>query len=356
MRANHGSPGVVSDFEHPGEGRRLKAPPTRLELDRCFCHSADMLSSRIYTWLVISTLLLGSEVRASQCLSSGPPPGERVTKSTGNSVLDMQLNTEADKLALVFGVQPQLFILDDSAGANASAYCKSASHQASVSFGINLLVNELWSMQRGRVAVAGIMAHEWAHAYVCRQGGGLSGANAELIADYLAGYYLGLHQYLGPDGLRGFASSLFSKGDYDFHNPTHHGTPGQRVDAMVAGYATAKSGATNIHVAFSNGKSWLGIVPGGVAAEPARVCRNVAYQCRHAAHAYGDIAPCEHPAHPEGDLGPCAHQCGHPYTGIYPCHPMGDLWRCSHAMHPQGDNVRCIHPAHPEGDIQQICQ
>jgi hypothetical protein len=35
-----------------------------------------------------------------------------------------------------------------------------------------------------------------------------------------------------------FGQSLFGKGDYQFNNPQHHGTPAQRVDAMRAGYAS----------------------------------------------------------------------------------------------------------------------
>jgi hypothetical protein len=94
-------------------------------------------------------------------------------------------------------------------------------------------------MNKGGYAVAGIMAHEFAHILQFDKESELSGKARELHADFMAGYYLGKKSYFAPTNVRAFAVSLFEKGDYAFRSPSHHGTPQERVNAMVAGVQSA---------------------------------------------------------------------------------------------------------------------
>ena len=70
-----------------------------------------------------------------------------------------------------------------------------------------------------------------------------SSRNVELHADLIAGYYLGKRRW-SKTNLAVFGQSLFSKGDYDFNSPDHHGTPKQRLEAMLEGYRLADVGGS----------------------------------------------------------------------------------------------------------------
>ena len=62
---------------------------------------------------------------------------------------------------------------------------------------------------------------------------------SELHADFLAGYYFS-RTGRTERSLITFGESLFSKGDYDYNDKQHHGTPQQRVAAMRAGYGAGR--------------------------------------------------------------------------------------------------------------------
>lgn len=171
-----------------------------------------------------------------------------IRPTSGDRNLDYTMLSEAEILASNFGYRPGFFFFQESAemGGNAFATTQNidpAGSHGSVVFGLNLLFEELTRSWWG-AAVVGIMAHEWAH--IRQQNMGLAAATPvkELHADYMAGWYLGMKERAGNLGrtpLSGLANSLFSKGDYQFNNPDHHGTPRQRVSAMTAGFDLVRS-------------------------------------------------------------------------------------------------------------------
>lgn len=64
----------------------------------------------------------------------------------------------------------------------------------------------------------------------------IAGKFLELHADFLAGYYIGRRSLLLGEG-RDVASEVFRElGDFYFWSPTHHGTPSERRQVMLAGY------------------------------------------------------------------------------------------------------------------------
>lgn len=181
--------------------------------------------------------------------------------SSGNSTIDASFPAERSILNSAFLVSPDFSFYDDSGAPNAMATTANlvgSSPYGTVIFGRSLLASELGQTWWG-AAVAGISAHEWAH--IAQFASGLSGPvyAMELHADYLAGWYLGRKALAGTHVvIAGLGNSLFSKGSFDFNNPDWHGTPQQRVNAMIAGYDGAVVNNT-ISAAYNAGRIMIGI-------------------------------------------------------------------------------------------------
>lgn len=162
---------------------------------------------------------------------------------TSLKTLQYLMHQETAIMNAVFGVAPSFGCFNDYESPNALATSANlvGSSDGTVLFGRRLIVEEAPEMDLG-TSIGGIMAHEWAHIRQFREGIQRSSKSMELHADCCAGWYLGWKFANGKkfDGW-GFAYSLFSKGDYQFNSPSHHGTPDERVRAMVTGYEIATS-------------------------------------------------------------------------------------------------------------------
>lgn len=168
------------------------------------------------------------------------PPG-KVFKTSFNPWLDAMINQEANMVWQVFGVVPNLFLLDDTGCPNAYA-TREVTHPlanaGTIYYGRQLLLSELNDPRRGGDAASGIMAHEFGHiVQFSRNTQFPKGTlHQELHADFLAGYYLGrkrLVMYTDPMRL---AESLRPKADREFWEARHHGSPEHRVAALMDGY------------------------------------------------------------------------------------------------------------------------
>lgn len=164
------------------------------------------------------------------------------TSSSGNRGLDRALIAEVRKVDRIFQINPGYRFLRD--GGRPNAYATSQTQVSgtwgTIVFGLTLVSQELRT-EYGGAALAGIAAHEGAHIFQFRNGytDRLHASTArprELHADYLAGYYFA-RTGRTERSLVVFAESLFSKGDYEFNHPEHHGTPDDRVAAMRRGFA-----------------------------------------------------------------------------------------------------------------------
>jgi len=164
------------------------------------------------------------------------------TSRSGNPQLDRALIAEVRTLDREFRINPGYRFLRDDDGPNAYAtpdtYVEGTF--ATVLFGLTLLQNELQTAYGG-AAIAGIAAHEGAHVLqfrspeISRRLNGATNKSSELHADFMAGYYFARTDRT-ERSLVTFGESLFSKGDYNYNDKQHHGTPQQRVTAMRAGY------------------------------------------------------------------------------------------------------------------------
>lgn len=288
-------------------------------------------------FVILFLILLGSVPRtAAQCMSGYSSDVGTTFKTTGDAGLDRTINAEASGLSQVFGVTPALYTLDDQQASNAYANCQ----DGVLLIGLRLLREELWSMERGGLAVAGIMAHEFAHIYQCRRGTSLSGRDLELQADYLAGWYMRHNKSMYGIDISGFARTIWSKGDYDFRSPSHHGTPEQRVAAMNAGF---NNDTTSTATAYADSSAYLGYGSGRASSTTVtvpRVCeRKVA--CQHATSCQHTTS-CQHPV-TTMQLVACQHPVMTPY-GYMPAHqadqaPVTTAAHRYDVAHPGGDQA-----------------
>ena len=208
--------------------------------------------------LLTATLLCSRHVcadpRPKACSLRGglQANGIELLRTSGDSDLDRSISLELTHVADSFKVLPGFGFYDDSDGQNAFALDEDLipNTRGTVIFGKQLLSDELASHEWGGLAVAGIMAHEFGHIFQYQSDfyrlltkSQSTDRLLELHADYLAGYYLGLKRLRsGEIDIKGFLDSLYLKGDTDFNSSTHHGTPIERAQVMLAGY---KMGLTN---------------------------------------------------------------------------------------------------------------
>ena len=194
-------------------------------------------------FILFLTLLLGMLVNATaQCLKTDAKELKSIIvySSTGNAELDKTLNAEKARLEAVYKIKVDLKIMDDSQSPNALATPQSTNpyfFHGTVYLGKTLLSNELNKGEKGIYAVVGIMAHEFAHILQATLDCQLETSFRELHADFLAGYYVAVRGgYENEAELTAFGQSLYEKGDSELWDAAHHGTPAQRLQAMLAGY------------------------------------------------------------------------------------------------------------------------
>ncbi|MEM6488233.1 MAG: hypothetical protein AAF677_08185 [Pseudomonadota bacterium] len=171
------------------------------------------------------------------------PTSLRMMAESGNPRLDRAMIAELRKVLDAFDINPGIKYIDDSRSPNAFATTETIVQgtTGTMLFGLSLIQTEM-NTEYGGAAVAGIAAHEGAHifqffsSYGRRLTQGRTAREMELHADLLAGWYFG-HTGRTERSLVVFGRSLFSKGDYDYNDPRHHGTPDERLAAMRTGFA-----------------------------------------------------------------------------------------------------------------------
>lgn len=193
--------------------------------------------------IALLTLALFLNTKAQTCFFGNMDSfGGTPTNYSGNANLDNFLSNEYNKLVYCFGVKPNSFYIIENGFANAYAsktISNSNFQDGTVVLGLKLVNQECNSSpSQTCVAMAVVMAHEFAHILDFKNNFvQVSGKKKELFADYMAGVYLHTREltYTYTD-IREAAQSIFTKGDTDFNSPLHHGTPQERMSALLAGY------------------------------------------------------------------------------------------------------------------------
>jgi hypothetical protein len=192
---------------------------------------------------LIILFFLSQKLNAQRCyFSTLPDLGGQATSYSGNAILDQNLTNEYYKLVNCFGVMPMSYYIFENGSPNAFATgnISNANYpDGTVVLGLKLIQNECSQSPSGTcVSMAVVMAHEFAHILdfknrFVRPGGKIP----ELFADYMAGVYLHTRELtFSYTDIKEAAQSIYTKGNYDFNNPQFHGTPQERMNALLAGY------------------------------------------------------------------------------------------------------------------------
>lgn len=199
-------------------------------------------------------ILLGRQICSLWAMASGLEL--EVASSTGNGMLDRQLALEANRLSRLFGFRPGLKIIEapEAQAANALATTERVVEgtDGTVLMGRVLVFRELQENRLGwgGLAVAGFMAHEFAHIFQFRTEWAArlrershTVEAQELHADFLAGYHLGLKRREGAAmDIKAFMDGAYLVGDFREQSPLHHGTPPERQRAVREGYRAGVQG------------------------------------------------------------------------------------------------------------------
>lgn len=172
-------------------------------------------------------------VTASAAQATSSPGCGLPTLSSGNASQDTEFRNEFNAQGNFWGIPGVSFaFLNDCNSPNALANPQNRS----ILFGTSM-AQKLLIQFRNTIPLWQVMAHEWGHQIQFALGDNWLSAPTvapkELEADMFSGFYLLMAK--NTTDLSSSISNAFSLGDWEFNNPSHHGTPSQRGAAVVAG-------------------------------------------------------------------------------------------------------------------------
>lgn len=188
------------------------------------------------------------------------------------ATIDQQLTGVVGHVAGSFAVAPAVRYYDDAGHPNAFAtpVLTEGAPDGTVRIGVVLVSSEIrrfvqtdYGQRAYTYGVTAVVAHEMAHVAQMKRGAGASGPATELQADFLAGWYFARLAATDPNfalnaGLRDGMNAFFSRGDYFFNLPQHHGTPEQRLAAFLAGYNVGPVGVEQAWSAATGFRQQIG--------------------------------------------------------------------------------------------------
>jgi hypothetical protein len=213
------------------------------QVDLIICSLALHIIAPIFymrSILIIAVIIFVIPNLFAQCYKSGQnlPNTGYLFQSSGNVGLDAAVYSEIPKLEAFFGVNIDFFFILEDYSENA-LYLHECNHSCdgTIALGLKLLNNE-YIKDPTLMTVRAVLAHEFGHCLQRLQGWRERGKRPELHADFLAGYYL--HKMYGNvitwAILEKSLDNFGNKGDFNFWDPTHHGTPIERVCAFACGW------------------------------------------------------------------------------------------------------------------------
>lgn len=133
------------------------------------------------------------------------------------------------------GIPASVYILYEPSPEYKNAY---ASPNGQILFGYHMFYYTVATY--GELPVAGILAHEWGHRTQFSFGWPYQRSSImELEADAFSGYYMALAKQYAWNNIQSYYANVYATGDYNYHHPSHHGTPNQRLAAAYFGVQTA---------------------------------------------------------------------------------------------------------------------
>jgi hypothetical protein len=186
--------------------------------------------------------VLGASTLASR---GAPAEVTAMIRSSGNRAMDVAFDQALQRLARTFDVWPRVGFYDDGDEPNAVAmsYIEAGKPAYAVMFGLNY-VNKLQTYDPSGITLLQTAAHEFGHVWAYKENlvdkliaDQPTVRRAELHADFLSGYYLGLRKRDHPTAsFRDAGIRRWQSGDNQFRSVHHHGTPEQRLAAAEAGF------------------------------------------------------------------------------------------------------------------------
>lgn len=165
---------------------------------------------------------------------------------SGDKYFDLALAQSLAKIATLLDVLPAFAYYDDYDGKNAYATPVKRLERVdgTVLMGTGLLQELKSKAEHPEVAIVGVCAHEFGHILQYRHKllsrldeGQQTVKRGELQADYFAGYFAGLRKRERRDFPAAvIALTQFEFGDLAYNNPSHHGTPKERGEAVSRGF------------------------------------------------------------------------------------------------------------------------
>lgn len=188
----------------------------------------------------------------------------RIAASSGDAETDRFLGSALQRLSATFLVSPGFAFFDDGENENAFAARETllGNGPGTVLMGMKLFGKLMARTNDGGITVIAVCAHEFGHIHQMYAGyeeplnrlDTKTNRPHELHADFLAGYYLALRKAEhGQLDLREVGGILHSLGDTDHTSRQHHGTPDERVGALVAGFKFGSQGNAGIATAARAG-------------------------------------------------------------------------------------------------------
>jgi hypothetical protein len=197
----------------------------------------------------------------------GTPLAGNIGQPIDNALL--MDGAELSRLLMVF---PAIFYMREDDQPNASAYWmilpdllrqegrdSRCCPDGTVLIGLKLIEYERRATYGTGLSIPAIEAHEFDHiAQYKYKFPWEEGKWRELHADFFAGWYIAhRNRFLvtSPDQAM---ANFYYKGDYDFNNPDHHGTPEERVAAFRAGFEfNRRSNVPSGFLAYQAGIDYL---------------------------------------------------------------------------------------------------
>lgn len=168
--------------------------------------------------------------------------GNGIVQTTGNPALDQAINQEVSQVQQFFhGYPATVNVFNEGSPQAMNAY---SLPQGYIMLGEYIMLDlSQFSPADPLLPVAGVLSHEWGHQVQFHNGWQPQAQSTalpmELEADYFSGFYMAFRSYGGAE-IQSYLSAVASLGNYDFANPSFHGTPQMRTAMAGAGLNLAE--------------------------------------------------------------------------------------------------------------------
>ncbi|MCD8539495.1 MAG: hypothetical protein LRY55_06770 [Leadbetterella sp.] len=200
------------------------------------------VSFMIFTLFTFNNVQVFSQIKGCNA-SFHETSGERTLSTTGNADMDNAIRREVGILRNSFDINCAVWLFDDEDSPNADASNRITDYMkpdGTIRLGYNMMQKQLGYSNWGGT-IPFILAHEFGHVKAFKNNWNFRGDDYtvkkdELFADFCAGLYMWDRQFFLTTDIQSTIRAFIDLGDTEFTNRNHHGTPEERMKALIAGY------------------------------------------------------------------------------------------------------------------------